>query len=143
MLRTRAPLSMIASYHIPSDLHVLGLPLAFILSQDQTLHCIMLRLTAPDPILSSSSEFNNRICFVFFLYLHTTFNPQTLSSSFFISHLSRCETLHDYLSLKELYSAPSRFGYYLKTLKRMFDISVLNFENRFRNFAPFVLGLQR
>ena len=33
---------MVASYHrIPSDLHVLGLPLAFILSQDQTLHCKM------------------------------------------------------------------------------------------------------
>ena len=30
---------MVASYHwIPSVLHVLGLPLAFILSQDQTLH---------------------------------------------------------------------------------------------------------
>ena len=27
---------------LPSDLHVLGLPLAFILSQDQTLHCILL-----------------------------------------------------------------------------------------------------
>src|SRR5690606_23404928 len=42
-LRTRAPLSpVIASYHrIPFDLHVLGLPLAFILSQDQTLHCKM------------------------------------------------------------------------------------------------------
>ncbi len=26
---------------IPLDLHVLGLPLAFILSQDQTLHCKM------------------------------------------------------------------------------------------------------
>ncbi len=26
---------------LPLDLHVLGLPLAFILSQDQTLHCIM------------------------------------------------------------------------------------------------------
>jgi hypothetical protein len=26
--------------NIPLDLHVLGLPLAFILSQDQTLHCI-------------------------------------------------------------------------------------------------------
>ena len=26
---------------VPFDLHVLGLPLAFILSQDQTLHCIM------------------------------------------------------------------------------------------------------
>ena len=25
--------------HLPFDLHVLGLPLAFILSQDQTLHC--------------------------------------------------------------------------------------------------------
>ena len=27
---------------LPFDLHVLGLPLAFILSQDQTLHCILL-----------------------------------------------------------------------------------------------------
>ena len=26
---------------LPLDLHVLSLPLAFILSQDQTLHCIM------------------------------------------------------------------------------------------------------
>ena len=34
-LRTRAPLSPKGPY----DLHVLGLPLAFILSQDQTLHC--------------------------------------------------------------------------------------------------------
>ena len=30
---------------LPSDLHVLGLPLAFILSQDQTLHCILLYLS--------------------------------------------------------------------------------------------------
>ena len=29
---------------LPFDLHVLGLPLAFILSQDQTLHCILLYL---------------------------------------------------------------------------------------------------
>ena len=28
--------------HLPFDLHVLGLPLAFILSQDQTLLCILL-----------------------------------------------------------------------------------------------------
>jgi hypothetical protein len=41
VLRTRAPLSSGASSQIPSDLHVLGLPLAFILSQDQTLHCKM------------------------------------------------------------------------------------------------------
>ncbi len=39
VFRTRLPVSMGASAHIPLDLHVLGLPLAFILSQDQTLHC--------------------------------------------------------------------------------------------------------
>ena len=37
-LRTRAPVSGIAA--LPLDLHVLGLSLAFILSQDQTLLCI-------------------------------------------------------------------------------------------------------
>ena len=31
-------------YLYPFDLHVLGLPLAFILSQDQTLHCKFFRL---------------------------------------------------------------------------------------------------
>jgi hypothetical protein len=35
-LLTRAPLTGIATN--PFDLHVLSLPLAFILSQDQTLH---------------------------------------------------------------------------------------------------------
>ena len=39
MLRTRAPLSCSIAKTISFDLHVLGLPLAFILSQDQTLHC--------------------------------------------------------------------------------------------------------
>ena len=53
MLRTRAPLSSGASSQIPSDLHVLGLPLAFILSQDQTLHCIMC-CSNPDPIKLNS-----------------------------------------------------------------------------------------
>ena len=39
MLRTRAPVSGQITPTLPLDLHVLGLPLAFILSQDQTLHC--------------------------------------------------------------------------------------------------------
>ena len=43
-LRTRAPLSLRPKAEIPFDLHVLGLPLAFILSQDQTLHCIIVVL---------------------------------------------------------------------------------------------------
>ena len=38
MLRTRAPVSSQIAPTLPLDLHVLGLPLAFILSQDQTLH---------------------------------------------------------------------------------------------------------
>ena len=38
-LRTRAPLSGPPEGPFPFDLHVLGLPLAFILSQDQTLRC--------------------------------------------------------------------------------------------------------
>ena len=40
-LRTLAPVAdkSIATLSLPLDLHVLSLPLAFILSQDQTLHC--------------------------------------------------------------------------------------------------------
>ena len=42
MLLTRAPVATksIATPALPLDLHVLGLSLAFILSQDQTLRCI-------------------------------------------------------------------------------------------------------
>jgi hypothetical protein len=38
---TRLPVAIncIATVMLPLDLHVLSLPLAFILSQDQTLHC--------------------------------------------------------------------------------------------------------
>lgn len=39
MFRTRLPVAGGIATPLPLDLHVLGLPLAFILSQDQTLHC--------------------------------------------------------------------------------------------------------
>jgi hypothetical protein len=39
VLRTRAPVAGSIATPLPLDLHVLSLPLAFILSQDQTLHC--------------------------------------------------------------------------------------------------------
>jgi hypothetical protein len=41
VLRTRAPVvsEEASSFLLPLDLHVLSLPLAFILSQDQTLRC--------------------------------------------------------------------------------------------------------
>ncbi len=38
-VRTRAPVAGGIATPLPLDLHLLGLPLAFILSQDQTLHC--------------------------------------------------------------------------------------------------------
>ena len=45
-IRVTHPCATLASPkgRLPFDLHVLGLPLAFILSQDQTLHCILLYL---------------------------------------------------------------------------------------------------
>ena len=37
-LLTRPPLETKASFHFPFDVHVLGIPPAFVLSQDQTLN---------------------------------------------------------------------------------------------------------
>ena len=39
---------------LPFDLHVLSLPLAFILSQDQTLHSLYLYLIIPESTISFS-----------------------------------------------------------------------------------------
>ena len=39
VFRTRLPVVISPKTMLPLDLHVLSLPLAFILSQDQTLHC--------------------------------------------------------------------------------------------------------
>ncbi len=55
-LRTRAPLSSDPKVRIPFDLHVLGLPLAFILSQDQTLRCIVCCGAAPPAVAGSARQ---------------------------------------------------------------------------------------
>ena len=56
-LRTLPPVaaSSIATPALPLDLHVLGLPLAFILSQDQTLHRILSQYLLADPSAPDSS----------------------------------------------------------------------------------------
>ena len=47
---------------LPLDLHVLSLPLAFILSQDQTLHCIYFyKLLAPVTRIFPSKELRSLI----------------------------------------------------------------------------------
>ena len=51
---------------LPLDLHVLSLPLAFILSQDQTLHCKRFDLTI-NLIEKLTSDIN---CFVTLLPYH-------------------------------------------------------------------------
>ena len=55
MLRTRAPVAIgsVATPMLPLDLHVLSLSLAFILSQDQTLHCTFLFFSRKCPPLAS------------------------------------------------------------------------------------------
>ena len=74
MLLTRAPVAGkgIATSPLPLDLHVLGLSLAFILSQDQTLRCIFFILyytfeALPDRIDFFLSYFLYYTCFFNFL----------------------------------------------------------------------------
>ena len=57
-LRTLAPVAehpVLLQNSLPLDLHVLSLPLAFILSQDQTLHCIFLLMNPAQSLLTLSS----------------------------------------------------------------------------------------
>ena len=74
-LRTRAPLSEAPKDPLPFDLHVLGLPLAFILSQDQTLHCIIVVLYL-FPVLGL------RYVFLTFAFFYLAFLFIVLASSF-------------------------------------------------------------
>ena len=71
---------------LPLDLHVLGLPLAFILSQDQTLHCISLNV-CPTPGIPSPC-----IKMVHFLILRCRYNMYMnfliLKTEHFPQHLS-------------------------------------------------------
>ena len=65
MLLTRAPLSSHPKTRLPFDLHVLGTPPAFILSQDQTLRMILTGLLSFMFVLTSSS-------LLFFFRLHSS-----------------------------------------------------------------------
>jgi hypothetical protein len=56
VLLTRSPLSTPPKQGFPFDLHVLGTPPAFILSQDQTLRCVLSlhRSEGPKPYFTES-----------------------------------------------------------------------------------------
>ena len=74
---------------LPLDLHVLGLPLAFILSQDQTLLCIFLFLS----FLFLFSDLSSELTFLSFLTSQTFW--LIFSKNFFAS---------DFLSLSSFLS---------------------------------------
>ena len=137
MLRTRAPLSWEASSSIPSDLHVLGLPLAFILSQDQTLHCKMFCLT-----IWPYYHFN-RIFNLYYISLYSililitnsfsrvaSFQLLLLTPSFQLPLVSEPATLHDFLFLKRTFIGLCRREPICFTVAG-FKLSFLIIRNRF------------
>jgi hypothetical protein len=153
VLRTRAPLSWKASSPIPSDLHVLGLPLAFILSQDQTLHCIMFCLIT-DPIYSIESSYNlylrSTIAGFPRLYLYTVLRlvylvfKKHFSTSFAFAHSVSLRLIIIYSPSKELSLLASRFGtFFIFVIALAITFSIFQTRNRFWLFSLFVLGLQR
>ena len=73
---------------LPLDLHVLSLPLAFILSQDQTLHCISLN------IIMNKFQKNLHLYKMWLFY-----SLITLSISIFSMNLCRVDT-HKYFSTR-------------------------------------------
>ncbi len=105
-LLTRPPLSYPkASFQItPFDLHVLGAPPAFVLSQDQTLNlfvsyhglpCYNLRLRSPslDSLLSYFLVELNRVRFISSRYFLTLFNFQDPFAALSDNPLSRIDSI--------------------------------------------------
>ena len=87
---------------LPLDLHVLSLPLAFILSQDQTLHCIISYKSQFEPWLflilcgtpdEESPGIDALVLIVFFRYLLLyTFRTPRLASFIWDSEVSSSQS---------------------------------------------------
>ena len=108
-MRTRAPVVSGASSLLPLDLHVLGLPLAFILSQDQTLHRCFVNIRPNEVLISPGpdSRFNSLYILTeslqshIKLYVSLILVPlkQVLTYSRFLSPQYFNELLKKYLNL--------------------------------------------
>ena len=87
---------------LPLDLHVLSLPLAFILSQDQTLLCIFLIFQVQSGTLNSFKEINALDSFfVFFGTCFLVLNLPVFSMNSVILSTFRC-SFSDSLSLAQV-----------------------------------------
>ena len=62
---------------LPLDLHVLGLPLAFILSQDQTLRCCLVNIIYDVNSIDFVSKWSSSLCI--FQYALSFFNSYTFN----------------------------------------------------------------
>ena len=65
---------------LPLDLHVLGLPLAFILSQDQTLRCCLVNIIYDVNSIDFVSKWSSSLCI--FRYALSFFNSYTFNELF-------------------------------------------------------------
>ena len=78
---------------LPLDLHVLSLYLAFILSQDQTLHCNNIFFNCSvDNLLKDSKSININIdgsCFFRTPYIYITYSAPACTTCLFILNLSK------------------------------------------------------
>ena len=66
---------------LPLDLHVLGLPLAFILSQDQTLRCCLVNIIYDANNIDFVSKWSSSLCI--FRYALSFFNSYTFNELFY------------------------------------------------------------
>ena len=117
VLRTLLPVaaSSIATTALPLDLHVLSLPLAFILSQDQTLLCIFLYFQAVPDALQFLKESTLSI---YLLVLGTCF--LYLSFNIFNELLSG-ETAADKSVLFQTGCKDTHFFHYTKLFSKIFS----------------------
>ncbi len=95
-IRVTHPSATLSTFrYLPFDLHVLGLPLAFILSQDQTLLCIFLFLSF-FPVLGSIFGINFSLSFLtsqtsWLIFSKNFFASDFPSLSSFLSVFSECK----------------------------------------------------
>ena len=98
---------------LPLDLHVLSLPLAFILSQDQTLHCIFYFICLACPELSCTINFSKEInaCTLFLVLINCTCSS-LFQSTFRFPFESGCKDIRFFLNL-QIFSKKNRIFLYV------------------------------
>ena len=116
---------------LPLDLHVLGLPLAFILSQDQTLHCkncLLLPLTRlrvsapglprmpPTHAISCSKIIQSSLCFLVSCFINSAcfLESECKDTTFFQTTKKNLRKSFDFL-LNTLFLNDKKIHFFLET----------------------------